>query len=45
METKDSIRMLYHKQERRGKRGTQLSKPATQKMIKMRLTNLHQLQD
>ena len=32
--------MTYHKQQRRDKQGTQLNKSATQKMTKMRLTNL-----
>ena len=44
MQTKDSIRMPYHKQQRRDKRRAQLNKSATQKMTKMRLTNLQQVQ-
>ena len=36
--------MPYHKQQGRDKRGTQLNKSTTQKMIKMKLTNLQQLQ-
>ena len=35
---------LNHKQQRRDKWGTQLNKSTTQKMTKMRLTNLQQLQ-
>ena len=36
--------MPYHKQQRRDKRRAQLNKSATQKMTKMRLTNLQQVQ-
>ena len=44
VQTKGSIRTPYHKQQRRDKPGTQLNKSTTQKMTKMRLTNLQQLQ-
>ena len=37
MQTKDPIRYLFHKQQRRGRRRTQTSKLTTQKMTKMRL--------
>ena len=37
--------MPYHKQQHRDKRGTQLNKSTTQKMTKMRFTNLQPLQD
>ena len=37
--------MPYHKQQHRDKRETQLNKSTTQKMTKMRFTNLQPLQD
>ena len=44
MQTKGSVRIPYHKQQRRDKLGTQLNKSTSQKVTKMRLNNLQQLQ-